>query len=66
MKVSKELEDENPDVFHPLIRTHPMDGRRALWVTSGTAKEVVGMSNDQGMQLIDELVEWVTQEQFVF
>jgi len=66
MKLSKELQDENPDVFHPLIRTHPMDGRQALWISSGTVKDIVGMPNDEAMALVDELVEWATQEQFVF
>ena len=66
MEVSPELEAANPDVFHPLIRTHPMDGRRALWVSSGTVKDIVGMPNDQAIALVDELVEWATQEQFVF
>lgn len=66
MRLSAELQDENPDVYHPLIRTHPMDGRRALWISSGTVKEIVGMPNDEAMALVDELVEWATQEQFVF
>jgi alpha-ketoglutarate-dependent taurine dioxygenase len=64
--LSKELEEENPDVRHPLIRTHPADGRKALWVSTGTVKNVVGMSNPEGLDLIDELVEFVTQDQFVY
>jgi len=57
---------ENPDVFHPLIRTHPADGRKALWVSTGTVKTVVGMDPAESLALIDELVEFVTQDQFVF
>ncbi|MEM6833245.1 MAG: TauD/TfdA family dioxygenase [Pseudomonadota bacterium] len=57
---------DNPDVFHPLIRTHPVDGRKALWVSTGTVKGIVGMDDDEAMALIDELVEFVTQDQFVF
>lgn len=65
-ELSDELKAANPDVIHPLIRTHPADGRKALWVSTGTVKEVVGMPNPQGLELIDELVDWVTQDQFVF
>ncbi|WP_304176007.1 TauD/TfdA family dioxygenase [Phenylobacterium aquaticum] len=65
-ELSEELKAANPDVIHPLIRTHPADGRKALWVSTGTVKEVVGMPNPEGLQLIDELVEWVTQDRFVF
>ncbi len=65
-KISKQMEADNPDVFHPLIRVHPVDGRRALWVSTGTVKEIVGMANPQGLDLIDELVEFMTQEQFTY
>ena len=65
MQISKELEDATPDVIHPLIRTHPMDGRKALWPSTGTVKEVVGLPGPEGMKLLDELVGFVTQERFV-
>ncbi|MEC4591959.1 MULTISPECIES: TauD/TfdA dioxygenase family protein [Nitrospirillum] len=64
-QLSPELKAENPDVIHPLIRTHPADGRKALWVSTGTVKEVVGMPNPQGLELLDELVAFVTQDRFV-
>jgi taurine dioxygenase len=57
---------ENPDVFHPLIRTHPADGRKAIWVSTGTVTEIVGMPPEAGLALIDELVAFVTQDRFVF
>jgi len=63
---SEELKAENPDVLHPLIRTHPSDGRKAIWPSSGTVKEIVGMPNPDGLELVDELVEFMTQDQFVF
>lgn len=65
-KLSPQMEAENPDVFHPLIRTHPADGRKALWVSTGTVKEIVGMSQDDSFRLIDELIDFVTQDRFVF
>jgi len=57
---------ENPDVMHPLIRRHPSDGRKALWVSTGTVKEIVGMENPAGLELVDELVDFMTQPQFVY
>jgi taurine dioxygenase len=65
MKISKEIEEATPDVIHPLIRTHPVDGRKALWPSTGTVKEVVGMPGEQGLKLLDELVAFLTQERFV-
>jgi taurine dioxygenase len=55
-----------PDVFHPLIRSHPADGRKALWVSTGTVKGIVGMPADEGLALIDEMVAFATQERFVY
>ncbi len=57
---------ENPDVLHPMIRRHPSDGRKALWVSTGTVKEIVGVPNPKGLEMIDELVEFMTQPQFVY
>lgn len=65
-ETSPELFAQNPDVFHPLIRRHPQDGRKALWVSTGTVKGIVGMPEPEGAQLVDELVAFATQDQFVF
>ncbi|MDB5988284.1 MAG: TauD/TfdA family dioxygenase [Nevskia sp.] len=64
-ETSPELFAQNPDVFHPLIRRHPADGRKALWVSTGTVKGIVGMPEPQGSALVEELVEFATQERFV-
>ena len=65
-KMTKDQEEANPDVFHPLIRVHPADGRKALWVSTGTVKGIVGMPNPEGLDLIEELVEFATQDRFVY
>ena len=64
-ELTAEQKAENPDVFHPLIRTHPADGRKALWPSTGTVIEVMGMPNPQGLDLVQELVDFTTQEAFV-
>lgn len=55
-----------PDVFHPLVRRHPKDGRKALWVSTGTVRGIVGMPNPQGLDLLKELVAFATQDRFVY
>jgi taurine dioxygenase len=55
-----------PDVVHPMVRVHPADGRKALWVSTGTTRGVVGMPNPQGLELLDELVAFATQDRFVY
>ena len=66
MELSPQLKAENPDVYHPLIRVHPANGRRALWASTGTVKEIVGMPNPEGLKLIDDLVDFITQDRFVY
>jgi len=65
-KMTKQQEEANPDVFHPLIRVHPADGRKALWVSTGTVKGIVGMPTAEALKLIDELVAFATQDRFVY
>jgi len=66
LELSEELKAQNPDVYHPLVRTHPADGRKALWPSTGTVIEVVGLPNPQGLELVQELVDYATQEAFVY
>ena len=66
MEVSDEIKRANPDVEHPLIRTHPADGRKALWPSTGTVTEVIGKPGPEGLALIDELVAFMTQDRFVY
>lgn len=65
-ETSEALFAENPDVFHPLVRLHPADGRKALWVSTGTVKGVVGMPEAEGVRLVEDLVDFATQDRFVY
>ncbi|WP_227003402.1 TauD/TfdA dioxygenase family protein [Kozakia baliensis] len=57
---------DNPDVVHPLIRVHPKDGRRALWPSTGTVTEISGQDDPKDLSILDELVEFMTGEEFVY
>ncbi|MDB5454760.1 MAG: TauD/TfdA family dioxygenase [Caulobacter sp.] len=66
MVLSEEMARANPDVEHPLIRTHPANGRKALWPSTGTVTEVIGLPGPEGLALIDELVAFMTGDDFVY
>ena len=66
MEITKDIEEQTPDVIHPLIRTHPINGRKALWPSTGTVKGICDMENPEGLNLLEDLVEFVTQDQFVY
>jgi taurine dioxygenase len=42
-------------VRHPLVRVHPVTGRRALYAVSGSSFGIEGMPDDEGRALLDEL-----------
>jgi taurine dioxygenase len=46
---------ETPDVAHPIVRTHPFTGRRALYVTKGECIGIEGVPDDEGRAVIEEL-----------
>jgi hypothetical protein len=39
-----------PDVSHPAMRTHPITGRKAIYVRAGECVGIVGMSEEEALQ----------------
>jgi alpha-ketoglutarate-dependent taurine dioxygenase len=52
-------------VDHPLVRTHPETGHKALYL-GNHAVGVLGMRPTEGMALLDTLLDHATQRQFVY
>jgi alpha-ketoglutarate-dependent taurine dioxygenase len=55
---------QHKDKIHPLIWTH-RSGRKSLLIGS-SATSIVGMNTDDGRDLLDGLLAWATQPQFVY
>jgi alpha-ketoglutarate-dependent taurine dioxygenase len=52
-------------VDHPLVRTHPETGKKALYL-GNHASHIIGMPEAEGTALLDELLQHTTRPQFVY
>jgi taurine dioxygenase len=57
---------ETPDIAHPIVRTHPFTGRKALYVTAGECIGIEGMPDDEALQLIAELDAFCVRPEFCY
>lgn len=61
--VSKDAEKTWP---HPLVRTHPVTGRKALFVSPVYTVGIEGMTHAESAAILGFLYSHMTQEQFVY
>ena len=57
---------QRPPQVHPLVRTHPETGRKALYISRNRIDRIEGMEVEAGRALIDELVAHAIQPRFVY
>ncbi len=54
-----------PGTVQPLVRTHARTGRKSL-VLASHVERVIGLSDEQGRALIDQLTKFAIQDRFVY
>jgi taurine dioxygenase len=62
--LTEEQEQKMSWVRHPLVRTHPITGRKALYAVSGSSFGIDGMPQDEAVELLDELKDHATQQRY--
>jgi taurine dioxygenase len=53
-----------PLMWHPLFRTHPVTGRKSIYVTEGECTSIEGIPDDEALALIAQLHQLVTEPRF--
>ena len=58
--------DEVAHAVHPLVRTHPDTGRKSLYLSRLMTRDIVGMENDEGEDLLTMLLDHCEKPKFVY
>ena len=62
--LTDEQKAKMPLITHPIVRVHPVTGRKALYAVSGSSYGIVGMPEDEAVALLDELAAHATQPRY--
>ncbi len=56
----------DPQAIHPLVRVHPVNGRKCLYITEGYTARVLGVPEDESRDLIAELTAHCVKSEFTY
>ena len=58
--------DQVAHCTHPMVRTHPVTGRKALYVNRLMTREIVGMDDIESREVLAQLYDHLENPQFVY
>ena len=64
--LTPEQRAKTPPVEHPMVRTHPVTKRKALYVNPGFTTGIVGMPRDESQPILEFLFKHSTRAEFIY
>ena len=61
-----QMESGKPPMVHPLVRTHPETGARAVWFHKGKTEKIIGMTPEETQDFLQDLTDRITQPEFCY
>lgn len=59
-------EEEAPRALHPVVRTHPVTGRKAIYVNRLLSDRIIGLDETESDALLELLFQQIEQDQFIY
>ena len=53
-----------PSVIHPIVKTHPVTGRKSLYLNPIRIEEITGRPESESLPLLDELLAHAIQDKY--
>jgi taurine dioxygenase len=60
----RELEDRNPPQQHPVVRTHPVSGRKLVYVNRNFTTRIVGMTDQDSRFILEYLYQQIDTPEY--
>jgi len=63
---AQQSKDQELEAVHPVVRQHPVTGRKCLYVSDGYTTQILGLPEDESRALIKQLTEHIVKPEFCF